>query len=170
MAVSCGLTSQRRNRWLILIVLFGAFSVWLLYDGFVSDKYKDEPSDLKFNQVGGVVLSVVTLGLVIGLVVLNGRSLRADQQGISCGGKLIPWSDFTEAQDQQLSKGLLTLLYKSDPGQQPKKLLLDDYKLSNFEALLDEIATYRPDLVAPEESGSGDQQENQASGGESQAD
>lgn len=163
MAVSCGLASQRRNRWLILLVLFGGFSVWHLYDGFVSDKYKDEPSDLKFNQVGGVVLSVMTLGLVVALLVLNGKSLRADQQGISYGGKSIPWSDFTEAQDQQLSKGLLTLLYKSDSDQQPRKLLLDDYKLSNFEALLDEIATYRPDLVAPEESG--DQQQNQAEGG-----
>jgi len=154
MAVQCGLAASRRNRWLIYIVLCGAFAGWHVYDGWFNEKYRaeDKKSDLKYNQGMSVILSGLTSALVLGLVVLSNKSLVADQEGIRRGSKTVAWKDFTEADRKNLTKGILVLYHKSDQGQEEaQKLVLDNYKLSNFDDLLDEIATHRPDLVPPAE-------------------
>jgi len=150
MAVHCGLAKQRRIRWVLYIVLCAGFAGWHVYDGWFNEKYKapDKADDLKYNQGMSVILSVVTACLVLGLLVISKTSLVADEQGIKYGNKQIGWKDFSEADMSDLKRGILVLFYKSDSQEgRDDKLVLDNYKLSNFDDLLDEIATGRPDLV-----------------------
>jgi len=147
MAVSCGLGSGRRNRWLMMIVLCLAFAGWCFYDGWV----KQEAEYVGFNRTATVVLAVLAAGLFVALLVLKSRRLVADEQGIRLGGKTIAWDAFTEADDKDLSKGILVLTYKSTSEGQAQRLVLDEYNLSRFDDLLDEIAAHRPDLVPPAE-------------------
>jgi len=150
MAVECRLTKSRKLRWVLYLVLCVGFAAYCAYDGWISEKFKDDPGNLLFNQVGAVCLAGLAVVLIIGFVKINGTRVVADETGIDVNGKLkIKWSDLTGADDSGYEKGLVTVFYKQDGNE--RKYVIDNYKIDHFEELLDEISSRRPDVLPPAE-------------------
>lgn len=157
MAVECRLANARRFRWIIGLVLCVLFSIYCFYDGFMTDKYKDDPSNLWFNRIGAIVLAGGAVYSLVGLLVIRNTLVRADDNGIDVNGKLtITWQSITGVDDSKYAKGLVSLFY--DDQDKERKWIIDDHKIDRFHELIDEISDRRPDLLPPVED---DQDESQ---------
>ena len=152
MAVICTLAKARKWRWIVYIVASAVFSVYCYYDGWISDKYKDELSNLWFNRVAAVVLAVTFVVLVIVyLTKISKTRVVADDNGIDVNGKfVIKWDSIKRVDDSYVEKGLLDIFYVDENGKE-KKWVADDYKITNFDELLDEISKHRPDVLPADE-------------------
>jgi len=161
MAVVGTVTESRKWRWVLYMVASVVFSAWAFYDGWFNPKYqiKDELSNRLFNQVGSIVLAVMFVVLVIRFFtnVLKTR-VTVDETGIDVCGKIkIAWSAMVRIDDKNLEKGLLDIFY-NDSSNTECKYTLDNYKVTNFEEMVEVIATHRKDLLpleTVEESGEG---------------
>ncbi len=130
-----------------IILTLGA-TIYCYYDGWISEKYFNEPSNLWFNRIGSVVLAVAFVVLVIGFFVILKTRIAADDDGIDVNGKAkIPWKDIAAIDDSNVEKGLVNILYTIDG--QEKKWVADSYKIDQFDELLDVISRHRPDLLPP---------------------
>jgi hypothetical protein len=150
MAVIGTLTNSRKVRWIAYILLSAVFAVYCFYDGWFNPKYLNEPSDLWFNRVAAIALTILCVILIIGFFLIKRTRVAVDQAGFDINGKVkIPWSSITGINDRNLEKGLLDIFYKA--GDQEKKYILDNYKITSFEEMVDEFSNHRPDLLAPAE-------------------
>ncbi|MFA5863241.1 MAG: hypothetical protein WC975_00985 [Phycisphaerae bacterium] len=150
MAVIGTLTNSRKFRWIAYIVLSAFFAVYCFYDGWFNPKYINEPSDLWFNRVAAIALTVLCVILIIGFFVIKKTRVAVDQTGFDIDGKIqIPWSAITGIDARSLEKGFLVIFYKA--GDREKKYTLDSYKTTCFEEMVDELSNHRPDLLEPAE-------------------
>ncbi len=152
MAVVGTLTSSRKMRWVLYMILSAGFSAYCYYDGWINPKYQvqEELSNRMFNQVGAVVLAVVFIVLVIRyLVQVSKTRVVVDDTGIEVNGKVkIGYQAIVRVDDKNLEKGLLDIFYRE--GAAERKYVLDNYVVTNFEEMVEEIAKHRPDLIAIE--------------------
>ena len=137
--VECPAAKDPAVRLFIVAAMLIGFGIWCFID---RGKYHWNPKgDLneKFgyilNHGGAVVLPIAGLvPLVWGILFLR-RRLVADEEGIGYAGKeKIPWSAVTGLDSSRLeAKGILYLQY--GPGGR-RRLVLDEWKLKNFRALV----------------------------------
>lgn len=148
MALVCGLAKSRKMKWIIYIILALGAGIYCYYDGFVSEKYLKDLSNLWFNRVGSIVLAVAFVVLVIGFFVILKTRIAADDDGIDVNGKSkIPWKDIVRIDDGNVEKGLVDIFYTVEG--QEEKWTADSYKIDRFDELLDMISRHRPDLLPP---------------------
>jgi len=153
MAVVGTLTKSRKIREIIYMIASAATSLWFSYDGWISTKFKDEPGNLLFNKVAGIGLAVAFVVVVIRFLFIRKTRVVADDSGIDVNGRFkIAWSAITGLEDKNLAKGLLDIYYQA--GDNEKKYTLDNYKITCFDEIVDQIGLHRPDLVEPEEASS----------------
>ena len=152
MAVICTLANARKWRWIVYIVASAVFSGYCYYDGWISDKYKEELSNLWFNRVAAIVLAITFVILIIVYFFkISKTRVLADDSGIDVNGALlIKWDAISKVDDTYLEKGLLDIFYIDDNGKE-RKWTADDYKITNFDDLLDEVSKHRPDVLPPAE-------------------
>ncbi len=152
MAVVCTLANARKWRWIIYIALSAIFSVYCYYDGWISEKYINDASNLWFNRVAAVVLAITFVVLIIVYFTKIAKTkVLADDSGIKINDQLtIKWDAIQRIDDTYIEKGLVDIYY-TDEGKE-KKWTADDYKITHFDELLDEISAHRPDILPPAES------------------
>ena len=132
------------------MILSVGFAAYCYYDGWVSEKYLKDPSNLWFNRVAAVVLVVVFVVLIIRFFGILKTRVVADESGIDVDGRIkIAWQDLARIDNTHEAKGLVDLYYTHEG--QEKKWIADNYKINHFDELLDEISAHRPDLLAPVE-------------------
>jgi hypothetical protein len=152
MAIESRMASGRRWRWIIGIVFCVVFGLWYLRDGWFNPEYQPAGSKHKdqiFNQVATVVLLPGSIVLLVAFAVISKARVVADDRGIDVNSKqMIPWSAITKIDDSSYAKGIVSVFYTR--GGQEDKYVIDNYKLSHFDELLDEISSHRPDLLPPE--------------------
>ncbi len=150
MAVECRAAQAGKWRSIVVLGIVVVFAVLCYYDGWISDKYKDEPWNLLFNQIASIVLTVVTIFLIIRLRAFLKTHIVADQTGLNINDKLkISWSELTNIDYTYIEKGLVDIYYLKDGKE--RKWTADSYKIDHFDELMDEISKYRPDLLPPAE-------------------
>ena len=151
MAVVGTLTKSRKIRWIIYMIGSAITSLWFSYDGWISTKFKDELGNLLFNKVVGIGLAVTFLVLVVWFFIIRKTRVVADDSGIDVNGRFkIGWSAITGLDGKNLEKGFLDVYYQA--GGDEKKFTLDNYKITCFDEIVDQIGQHRPDLVEPEEA------------------
>ncbi len=152
MAVICTLANARKWRWIVYIIASAVFSGYCYYDGWISDKYKDDLSNLWFNRIAAIVLAVTFLVLIIVYFLkISKTRVVANEEGINVNDSFtIKWDAIIRVDDSYLEKGLLDIFYSDETGKE-KKWTADDYKINNFDELLDEISKHRADILPPEE-------------------
>jgi hypothetical protein len=128
------------------------FAVYCYYDGWINPAYKTpaEYGNQLFNRAGTVVLGALFIYFLISFFAILKTRVVADETGIDVNGKFkIDYSSITRVNDKNYEKGLMDLYYK-DSGGQEKKYTLDNYKITSFEDIVEEISKHRPDLLEVE--------------------
>ncbi len=154
MAVIGTLTNSRKWRLVVYLVLCAVFSVYCYYDGWRNPKYQDpsELSNMWFNRSAAIGLAVLFVVLIFRFVCALKTRVVVDEAGIDVNGKFkIVWPSITRVEDRNLEKGLLDFFYKETQEGAERKYVLDNYKVTAFEEMVDEISRHRPDLLGPVE-------------------
>jgi hypothetical protein len=154
MAIVGTLANARKWRLVIYILVSAGASAYCYYDGWVNPAYQksEKYGDMLFNQVGAVVLAVLLVILIVRLLLAFKTRVVMDEGGIDVNGKFkIAWPLVTRVDDRNLEKGLLDIFYKGAEGGSEKKYVLDNYKVTSFDEMVDEISKHRPDVLAPVE-------------------
>lgn len=137
--VECPAAKDPAVRLFILAAMLIGFGIWCFLDRGNYQWKPDGSINEKFgyilNHGGAIALPIVGLvPLVWGILFLR-RRLVADQDGIGyAGGEKIPWDSVTSLDSSKLQdKGILYLRY-GEGGR--RRLVLDEWKLKNFRALV----------------------------------
>jgi hypothetical protein len=152
MAVTGTLANSRKWRLVVYMLLSAGFSAYCYYDGWKNPKYQDpsELSNMWFNRAAAVGLVVLLVVLIIRFLLALKTRVVMDEAGLDVDGKLkISWPAMTRVDDRNLEKGLLDIYYTPAGEGSEKKYTLDNYKVTPFEEMVEEVSRHRPDLLAP---------------------
>jgi hypothetical protein len=156
MAVTGTLSKSRQWRWVMYMVICAGFAIWCLRDGWFNPAYRvsGKEGDLLFSRSGAIALGAGFVILLVGLFVIRRTKVVMDDNGIDVNGKfMIPWSAMIRVDDSRVEKAYLDIYYQ-DAGREAK-YVLDGFKVSHFDDMLDEISVHRPDLLPPAQEASG---------------
>ncbi len=154
MAIIGVLANARKWRLVIYMLASAACSVYCYYDGWINKAYQTEAKagDRLFNQVGAIVLGVLFVILIVRFFLALKTRVVVDESGMDVNGKFkIAWPSIIRVDDRNLEKGLLDIFYKGTEGGSEKKYVLDNYKVTSFDEMVEEISRHRPDILAPVE-------------------
>lgn len=146
--VECAAARDPAIRLLIAAAMLIGMGLWCFLDRDRYDpppawdrKHINEASKYVFNAYGVFVFTPPGVVLAIWTVIFLRRRLLADAEGIGYVGKeKIPWSAIVSLDASQArSKGIVVLHYGEG-----KKLVLDNWKLTNFRELISLVESRIP--------------------------
>ena len=143
--VECRATKDPSVRRFILAAILLGLGVYCFVDHYVLGKYpypEKGASDINkyatylLNHYGPFVFIPPGIVLAVWGVLMLGRRLVADQEGIGYVGKQkVPWTSVRSLDTTKLAdKGILGLRYDADGAD--RTLVLDSWKLQNFRELV----------------------------------
>lgn len=149
MIVESGAARKGLIRGVIIFVAVVVFTALCYYDGWISDKFKDDPSNLLFNRIASIVLTPVAIFIFYRVYRLKNLRVVANEEGIDAGNIKIGWGNIEKIDCKNLDRGLVDIYYKDSDRR--RKWVVDSYKIDKFDELIECIAYYRPDLMPVEE-------------------
>lgn len=148
MTVEAPFSRHRKNNLLIYIGLCAVFAVWLGYDGYFNEGFKQRHTDvdgkadgsLVFNQKAAPVLACAAVLLAGYLVAVRNRKIIANDKELVISGKERISYDSIQRINKTFfeSKGSFVLTYRDGRGKEADRKLSDrDY--DNLAAILDKV-------------------------------
>jgi hypothetical protein len=164
MSVEAPVSQHKRNTDLIIVAVLIAAALWLLYDGWMNEKFVEEHSqtDVRINRYYGPIAAI--LGAVyFGVSAMRdrGRKLVANERGLTLeNGQLIEYSAMRRIDKRFFdSEGHFTIDYAGEAGEH--KVKLRDRRYDNLALLLDEVV--KQTGAAPVEKSAQDAKESSQS-------
>jgi len=148
MTVEAPFSRHRKSNLLMYIGLCAAFAIWLGYDGYFNEGFRQRHTDadgkadasLVFNQKAAPVLACAAVLLAGYLVAVRNRRIVADDKELVLGGKeRISYDSIQRINKTDFeSKGSFVLTYQDDRGNEVERKISDrDY--DNLAAVLEKV-------------------------------
>lgn len=146
MAVEAPISKYKRNNLIIFIVVLLGVGGWFAYDGYFNKEFiqkhtlEDGTFDgsLNFNRKSPPLFVVGALALGAYFLVVKGKKVVADQEGLVVNGQRIEYDSIEKLNKTHFEKkGYFIITYKS--GEEETELKLSDRTYDSLKAVLEVI-------------------------------
>ena len=147
MAVEATFSKYKKTNFKIGIIVLVGLGIWFGYDGHFNEKFEQKHTDEQGNPDSTMVFNqkappyMIGVGILIGVyfLVVKGKKVVADDNGITVGGKTIAYDSIEKVDKTHFeSNGDFALTYKDESGQE-SDLKISNRTYDNLSAVLDEI-------------------------------
>jgi len=150
MAIEAPLSKYKKQNLLIMVVVLVGLAGWFTYDGYISEKFQQEhteindageevpDSSLAFNRKAPPFFLAGGLLVVVYFFVIKGKKIVAGEKSLVLNGKEIQYDSIEKINKTFFDKkGYFIVTYKE--GETEVDVKLSDRSYDNMPAVLDEL-------------------------------